>query len=137
MRSSSSRYTWRAVLAIALPFIYMGGIFYLSAQPGVALHIRASDKLLHALEYAGLSLVLYSSFAYGLGIPAGRASGLAIALSVLYGMSDELHQAFVPGRDPSVLDLVADAVGAIGAQMVVLFLRGVAWMWRMGRDGRR
>lgn len=40
----------------------------------------------------------------------GRA-GLALALAVLYAVSDEIHQAFVPGRAGSPLDVAIDAVG--------------------------
>jgi len=36
---------------------------------------------------------------------------LAFAIAFLYGVSDEIHQYFVPGRHPDVLDVVADASG--------------------------
>lgn len=36
----------------------------------------------------------------------------ALLLCLLYGMSDEFHQSFVPDRTPSVLDVAADTVGA-------------------------
>lgn len=35
-----------------------------------------------------------------------------IAFTTLYGFLDELHQMFVPGRNPSTVDLMADALGA-------------------------
>jgi len=35
-----------------------------------------------------------------------------VVFSVLYGVSDEIHQIYVPGRTPDSLDVVADAVGA-------------------------
>ena len=37
----------------------------------------------------------------------------AIAISSLYGVSDEFHQRFVPGRDFDVFDMAADALGSI------------------------
>jgi VanZ family protein len=37
---------------------------------------------------------------------------LSVLLSSLYGVTDELHQAFVPGRVASIGDLVADSIGA-------------------------
>lgn len=38
---------------------------------------------------------------------------LAAGVTMLFGIADELHQAFVPGRDPSVLDWLVDAAGAV------------------------
>jgi VanZ family protein len=37
----------------------------------------------------------------------------AFAVAILYGLSDEWHQSFVPGRTPDVWDLVVDAIGAL------------------------
>lgn len=37
---------------------------------------------------------------------------LACGLCFLYGASDEVHQAFVPGRNPSFMDLGADVLGS-------------------------
>jgi VanZ family protein len=42
-------------------------------------------------------------------------------LSLLYGISDELHQGLTPGRTPDVMDLVADTLGAaLGVAFVLL-----------------
>jgi len=38
-----------------------------------------------------------------------------LAIGALYGMTDELHQMFVPGRQPDIADWIADILGvAIG-----------------------
>ena len=50
---------------------------------------------------------------------------LAFAISVLYGVSDEYHQSFVPGRDPSLLDWLVDALGAATA-LGIVWCRGTA-----------
>jgi VanZ family protein len=42
-------------------------------------------------------------------------------LSFLYGLSDEVHQMFTPGRSPDILDVVADTAGAsLGVAAVAL-----------------
>jgi VanZ family protein len=47
--------------------------------------------------------------------PARRRLGVAFIGAISYGLSDELHQAFVTGRDPALFDLAVDAVGAFCA----------------------
>ncbi len=72
-----------------------------------------SDKSAHATEYAVLGLLL----ARALAGPAWLSISLpyvvgAIAIAAAYGVSDECHQLFVPGRDFDVRDMLADSVGA-------------------------
>src|SRR5690606_5298744 len=42
-----------------------------------------------------------------------RSRLLAIGLSLLYAISDEWHQSFTPGRNPSALDVAIDVVGSV------------------------
>ena len=51
-----------------------------------------------------------------------KAMALAFVFSCLYGISDELHQLFVPGRNADVYDAVSDAAGAL-IVITVLWLR--------------
>jgi len=53
---------------------------------------------------------------------SGRAAGLAIAIAVSYGLTDEVHQMFVPGRSAEVADLIADAAGACAGT-------AACWAW--------
>ena len=95
----------------------MGLVFWLSSSPdaqGVGNFLRPPlDKLAHAGSF-GL-LALFFRFA------TGRAL-LSVLLASLYGLSDELHQAGVPGRDADGLDWVADTLGACFAVGAVWFL---------------
>jgi len=51
---------------------------------------------------------------------ADRAAlGLAFVIAVLYAMSDEFHQSFVPGRRPGLSDVLIDAIGAATAIGVI------------------
>ncbi len=84
-----------------------------------------SDKSAHVLAYAALGASLIRALANGR--PAAMTSRRVLAtmaLATLYGLSDELHQRFVPERTPEWLDIVADACGgAAGAVLVAMIAR--------------
>ena len=103
--------------------LYAGVIFYLSAQshpedqlPSFLLK-DVSDKVLHAVEYGILGLLCYRAFRWAAGpAVAQQAVVLAIVTASVYGITDEVHQFFVPFRESSWLDWLADTIGAaIGA----------------------
>jgi VanZ family protein len=106
----------------------------LSAPPSPPQQL--SDKDAHGLAYAGLALTLIRATAGGTwaGVTAATA-GRAAALAVVYGATDEWHQSFVPGRQVELLDLGADALGAVATAGLVW----VAARWARRRapaDGR-
>jgi VanZ family protein len=94
---------------IAAPLALMGLIFYLSAQSDPGTDIGVVGAILaHAAEYALLGALWAWALAPALG---RRALPAAVAISLLYAISDEIHQSYVPGRDADPLDVVADAAG--------------------------
>jgi VanZ family protein len=95
-----------------------------------------SDKSGHSFGYAILGALLLRALAGGrlAGVTWKRALA-AIALSALYGASDEFHQSFVPGRTPDVLDLVADATGA-SAGVALGYAAVVVRRWGILRSSR-
>jgi VanZ family protein len=105
-------------------------IFVLSSIPDIgALPGGATDKSWHAIGYGALGVFLLLPLADGrLAGATWRRALAAIALAILYGMSDELHQAVVPGRSPDMHDLMADAAGAAGA-VTVVWLTAAARAW--------
>ncbi len=106
-----------------LVLVWMALIFFLSAQPDVPhpdsgwLALLVSSGA-HLFFYGVLALLL--NWALGNG---GRGLALAFGLALLYGISDEFHQSFVPGRVPDPLDLVCDGLGAALALAVWWGLR--------------
>ena len=85
-------------------------IFAFSSVPDLGTGLGGWDlvlrKVAHAAEYAILGALLLRA--------TGRA-GPAFALGVLYAVSDEIHQSFVPGRAGVALDVAIDALGvAVG-----------------------
>jgi len=101
-------------------------LYYLSDQP-MAVDIHAfeyQDKVLHVFAYFVLGMLIMA--ALRAGSHGYRVSQLLLVtlLAVLYGLLDEYHQSFVPGRDPALGDVVADVAGGLlGALFVYLLAR--------------
>jgi len=99
---------------LSLLIAYSGLIFYLSHQSSLAapMLFAHQDKLFHAGAYAVLA-VLSLNYVKCLTRSFKLALCVAFIFSALYGISDEWHQSFIIGRDASVLDWLADCVGAL------------------------
>lgn len=69
-------------------------------------------KNAHFLAYMVLGILVLNAFRRS-GIYGYKSIGLALLISVLYAVSDEIHQFFVPGRGPGVWDVFIDSVGVI------------------------
>jgi VanZ family protein len=93
--------------------LWAAGIFTLSSLsrlPGPPL-VDGLDKVGHFSAY--LVLGLLTARALGArGLRSQSAALLGLLLATLYGVSDEWHQHFVPGRSVDALDLLADTLGA-------------------------
>ena len=61
-----------------------------------------------------------------------RNAVFAIVASTLYGLSDELHQSFVPNRTSDIADLMADGIGACVGCALGGILRIVAGVRKSG-----
>ena len=99
-------------------------IFALSSVSSVpALPGGLSDKVAHALLYSGLGFLLVRALSGGRGtkVVAGTFA-VVIVFAAVYGLSGEIHQLFVPGRQFDVRDLSADVFGAALAG-------GLGWVW--------
>lgn len=55
--------------------------------------------------------------------PAWKSAVLAVLLASAYGLSDEFHQSFVPGRTPDVFDWLVDTVAAATAAFAIVTWR--------------
>jgi len=109
---------WFRVLPVVL---VMGAIFFQSHQSGDSFSLPKIvniDKVLHGLVYAvlGLTALLALSPQFR-GCRPLLANVAVVVFCLVYGISDELHQSFVPGRMVSAGDILADTVG--GAMAVL------------------
>jgi VanZ family protein len=108
-------------------FFYCGLIFYLSSQrmPDDMPGFDHMDLLIHFLIYGVLALLALRMFLIEKSEYVKKnAFFFSFVFTVLYGISDELHQKFVPSRHMSLLDLAADALGAF---LVLLLMRKTVW----------
>ena len=97
-------------------------IFGLSSIPGTTLQsypFVSFDKLLHILEFGVFGYLL------ALALERNTATwvrehwlSIAIIVGILYGVADEWHQGFVPGRTAAAADAVADGIGVFAAQLL-------------------
>ncbi|BCS34148.1 hypothetical protein TBR22_A33770 [Luteitalea sp. TBR-22] len=110
---------------------WLSMIFVLSSQPSLPSPPSVSDKEAHAFTFGVLAVLLLMGLTAWRWRTVTRSALLAaFLLAVAYGVSDEVHQRFVPGRTPDVADVVADAVGAALAM-------GAAGAWAILLDRRR
>ena len=126
--SKSTVYYWAPV------WFWMIAIFVASSIPSakiqqsevagtlvVSAPLLANQFTIHVTEYGILALLLYRLIFHTRIMHPATIWFFAVVSSVLYGISDELHQSFVPGRYPGLIDLGYDAMGAIlGASSALL-----------------
>ncbi|MBI5180712.1 MAG: VanZ family protein [Nitrospirae bacterium] len=114
---------WSATIAYALLIFFLSS---LSGDKTEKLYLfKHSDKIIHLLEYAVLCFLISKTLFSTLKESVRRYTGLiAIVISLLYAISDEFHQSFVPGRSAEVYDVFADGMGAVLSQ-IILYIKEV------------
>lgn len=106
--------TWTLILTYALV------IFIFSSMPYTPQPVEGRDEfeiqvitlIEHIFEYSIMGFLLLAGFRSGNGRMQERAILLAIIVATFYGITDEIHQLFVPNRDSSILDVLANGSGA-------------------------
>ena len=101
------------------PVVWAFIIFLVSAYPiARASEIHWKDfvvkKSAHVIEYGIFAALVYRALRSS-GVKRENAGIYAIFLALLYGVTDEFHQSYTPGREPRVRDVVFDTIGAIAS----------------------
>ena len=111
-------------LHVTLPLLIMGVLHWLSSLPGTPLPDdpalyglfywvpSAVQNALHVPAYAALSWASWWALGAWLRVPSARAIS-AFAIASAYGVFDEWHQSFVPGRYATLTDVTLDVAGAV------------------------
>ena len=108
------------------PILYCLLIFVQSANPSPEQipSFKFVDKVLHFAAYAIMGVLFYRAYQKTLKIKDNlrMLMLLSAASASLYGISDEIHQSFVPFRDAEVSDVIADTIGAFSGVYLYQFL---------------
>ena len=99
-----------------LLIVYMFVIFYFSSLPRIEIIEKSPDffirdKLLHILEYSILGVLSYNAFRHH-ELLNKKPFVYAIMFATIYGVTDELHQIFIPNRIFSLYDILANFFGS-------------------------
>lgn len=91
------------------------------------------DKSMHFILYAGFGIVLYLTMHFS-GNPILRKYTviLVLLIGILYAITDEMHQSYVPGRSASKADLVADTAGLVFSLImmpVLIYIKKKIRVW--------
>ena len=85
--------------------------------------LSATDKVVRKSAHFGEYFILCVLYYKTLSISVRKALAASAALAVLYAVSDELHQYFVPGRAAMAADVLIDSSGVLLAVLVILIIR--------------
>ncbi len=135
--SKSSGGAFGRFLFWGLALIWMAVIFAFSSQANSGAYTEAYlqeanvpvRKFAHMFEFAVLAVLYQTALARSMPKTKELAKikfkhyWLAFVLAVLYALSDEWHQAFVPGRSSSLLDSGVDSIGALIGLTAIYWLR--------------
>lgn len=108
----------KKILSWFYVILWCGIIFFFSHIP----YLRVEQlgiwdfvfrKVVHISEYCILVILILRAFFLTTGLAVSKIYFLSTLLSILYAISDEIHQYFVPGRNCSVYDVLVDTVGIV------------------------
>lgn len=97
-------------------------------NPDRVVEMRDLHSTVRQLAHVFLYLVLGVLLVYSLGQRSGvrlRHALVAMIFCILYAISDEIHQMYVPGRTAEVVDVVYDGAGAAAGILIYV------WIYRL------
>jgi VanZ family protein len=113
-----------------VPLIFWMALIYILSAQSVLVDIeneageKTFYKMAHVVAYAVLAWLWWRALTPRRQVTWSILLAAAV-LTVLYGISDEVHQLFVPGRHGRVVDVFFDAGGALA--MILLLRKNNRW----------
>jgi VanZ family protein len=111
--------------------LWAGLIFALSSISGLESGLPKQwdfllRKLGHIVEYAILTALLIRAL-QAHGLPPNKTLIWGALLALLYALSDEIHQSFIPGREGALRDVLIDGLGVGLVTLLFLSLQGCSF----------
>lgn len=95
---------------------------------GIELQQEGIRTVAHCLEFMGLSFLMFNAI-YATWEKKLTTPLLAFTGTVLYAITDEIHQIFVPGRAFQISDILVDSTGAlIGVTATFIILKVILYI---------
>ncbi len=110
----------KKIINASLLIFYCSFIFWLSSKPSIPapMLFEHQDKIFHMGAYFIMGLLAWNFF-----VQFAKTQTFVFKISLCFcscfGISDEWHQYFVPGRDADLLDWLADTLGAFLALLLM------------------
>jgi VanZ family protein len=101
---------------IAIGIFYVSSLSFPPAQPGTT---ETKPNLYHFTVFFVFGFFLLISLVQGKN---SKFIPLAIVVAFAYGLSDEVHQLFVPGRGCSIFDVSMNTIGILSASLIYTFM---------------
>ena len=99
-----------------LPCLFVAtAIFLVSHIPGEEVDVPLSIQLIRLdfVYHIAVYFIFAISICFGVRARSMGANIIVILIAFTYGISDELHQIYVPGRSPAIIDVMSDLGGTI------------------------
>jgi VanZ family protein len=111
-----NKISWIITILIAIVIFYLSSLsFEITQEKGVGFE----TTIYHFYAFFFLSLFLLISLIKGNKINLNVIL-IAMILSIVYAISDEIHQLFVPGRTFTIFDILTDSAGILLAGYLYL-----------------
>ena len=88
-------------------------------QPVLERTQKVIRKLAHFSIYTLVGFLLMS-FVSTYNLDEKKRCLISLGIGIIYATSDEIHQAFVPGRGPQITDVMIDTMGVLLGLLIVL-----------------
>lgn len=107
--------------------VWAGVIFFFSSIPNLKTNLEYDfllRKIAHITEYFILTFLLYRAFKGSFSMNGFGLFMYPAVFSLLYAISDEIHQYFIVGRCCSNRDVLIDTIGIISFYIFIRIKKG-------------